>query len=124
MDDAAAAVVELDGHAVGHVVRAQRGTLVARQSARMCGATGDEMSPGVVQPGRLARRLCAQTHGVIITAALWNTAGHYIFVLWFLSMFFFFLTYIHTYIIKVTSAQSYKKQSDCALQKSTHVQIN
>jgi len=25
-----------------------------------------------------------------IMAALWNTAGHYIFMLWFLSVFFFF----------------------------------
>jgi len=29
-------------------------------------------------------------HVVLIMAALWNRAGHYIFALWFLSFFFFF----------------------------------
>jgi len=28
---------------------------------------------------------------ILIMAALWNRAGHYIFALWFLSSFFFFL---------------------------------
>jgi len=27
----------------------------------------------------------------LVMAAIWNRAGHYIFVLWFLSTFFFFL---------------------------------
>jgi len=31
-----------------------------------------------------------QSHASVIMVALWNRADHYIFVLWFLSFFFFF----------------------------------
>ena len=42
---------------------------------------------------RVVRRALAEVCSVpllLVMAALWNRAGHYIFALWFLSFFFFF----------------------------------
>jgi len=56
----------------------------------------------VVRPRTLLQALqtAIQKHGIsnvvatysskIVMAALWNRAGHYIFVMWFLSSFFFY----------------------------------
>ena len=59
-------------------------------SAQCCdtpsNSAGEVMSPEAISVLSIAS---PQAHPTIM-AALWNRAGHYIFILWFLSIFFFF----------------------------------